>query len=154
MSQLLFKKQLKYCHVPKAVSYVMVCITTVTLASFAPYLKNLKILKISNYDTFCYWHFLILTLSNFDPFYFWHFPILTLSNFDPFQFLPNSETVGFWHFPIPTLSTYPFNPHRPFQAVRLLCCTPTRRELANLFTIYYPCNNFRPPEKIIDKKRN
>ena len=80
------------------VSYAMICITMVTQASFAPYVKNLKILKLSDSDTFRFWHFSILTLSNSDTFRFWHFPIMTLSNSDTFQF---------WRFPIPTLSNPP-----------------------------------------------
>ena len=88
-------------HVPIEVFYAMICILMVTQASFAPYLKNLEILTLSNSDTFQFGHFPIRTLSNSDPFQCWHIPIqwhfsiLTLSESDTFQF---------WHFPILTLS--------------------------------------------------
>ena len=95
---------LSTCHGPVDVSYALICIIMVTQASFAPYLKNLQILTLSNSDTFRFWHFPILTLSNSDTFQFWHFPILTLSNSDTFQFLPKWAKIGFWHVPILTLS--------------------------------------------------
>ena len=79
---------LNICHVPTEVSYAMICITMVTQAKFAPYLKNLKILTLSDSDTFqfchCPWHFPILTLP------------MTLSNSDTAH-----DTFQFWLFPIP-----------------------------------------------------
>ena len=72
---------LSVCHVPIEVSNATICITMVTQASFAPYLKNLKILTLSNPDTFQFWQFPILTLSTFQgKNAFWHFPILSLSS--------------------------------------------------------------------------
>ena len=83
------------------VSYVMVCITMVTQASFGLYLNYLKIMTISHSDTFQFWHFPILTLSDSDTFQFWHFQALTLSNFVQNGQKLDCNTFQFWHFPIP-----------------------------------------------------
>ena len=92
-----FNFNLEICQVPIEVSSAIICNTKVTQASFAQYLKNLKILTLSNSNPFRFWHFPILTLSDSDTFLFRHFPILTLSD---------SNTFQFWHFPILTLSNF------------------------------------------------
>ena len=75
---------------------------------------HFPILTLSDSDTFRFWHFLILTLSDSDIFRFWHFLILTLSNSDIFQSwhfpiltLSNSDTFQVWHIPIMELSNPP-----------------------------------------------
>ena len=75
MSQILFKKQFRFMTCAKRSLVYHGLIHKHTYIWFAPYLKNLKMLTLSNSDT-----------SNSDTFRFWHFPIL--------------KKNAFWHFPI------------------------------------------------------